>query len=54
VTRWSAELIDQIACLDLVDDLPLAYAVIALAVVLGGGTWLTGWQLRSFNLTGDE
>ena len=46
VTRWSAELIDQIADLDLVDDLPLAYAVIALAAVLGAGTWLTGWQLR--------
>ena len=54
VTRWSAELIDQVADLELVDDLPLAYAVIALVVVLVGGTWLTGWQLRSFNLTGDE
>jgi ABC-2 type transport system permease protein len=54
VTRWSAELIDQIADLELVDKLPLAYAVIALAAVLAGGTWLTGWQLRSFNLTGDE
>jgi ABC-2 type transport system permease protein len=54
VTRWSAELVDQVAGLDLVDKLPLAYALIALAVVLVGGTWLTGWQLRSFNLTGDE
>jgi ABC-2 type transport system permease protein len=54
VTRWSAELIDQVADLELVDKLPLAYAVIALVAVLGGGTWLTGWQLRSFNLTGDE
>jgi ABC-2 type transport system permease protein len=54
VTRWSAELIDQIADLKLVEHLPLAYAVIALAAVLGGGTWLTGQQLRSFNLTGDE
>jgi ABC-2 type transport system permease protein len=54
VTRWSAELIDQVADLELVDNLPLAYAVIALVAVLGGGTWLTGWQLRSFNLTGDE
>ena len=54
VTRWSAELVDQIADLELVDNLPLAYALIALAVVLGGGTWLTGSQLRSFNLTGDE
>jgi ABC-2 type transport system permease protein len=54
VTRWSAELVDQVAGLELVDQLPLAYALIALAAVLGGGTWLTGWQLRSFNLTGDE
>jgi ABC-2 type transport system permease protein len=54
VTRWSAELVDQVADLELVDKLPLAYALIALAAVLGGGTWLTGWQLRSFNLTGDE
>ncbi len=54
VTRWSAELIDQVADLELADNMPLAYAVIALVVVLGGGTWLTGWQLRSFNLTGDE
>jgi len=54
ITRWSAELVDQVASLDLVDDLPLAYALVALAVVLAGGTWLTGWQLRGFNLTGDE
>ena len=54
ITRWSAELIDQIADLELVDNLPLAYAVIALVAALPGGTWLTGWQPRSFNLTGDE
>jgi ABC-2 type transport system permease protein len=54
VTRWSAELIDQIASLDLVDDLPLAYAVIASAVVIAAGTWRTGLRLRAFNLTGDE
>ena len=54
VTRWSAEIIDQIASLDLVDDLPLAYAVIASAVVIGAGTWRTGLRLRAFNLTGDE
>ena len=38
----------------LVDNLPVGYAVIALVVALVGGTWLTGSQLRSFNLTGDE
>ena len=54
VTRWSGEIVDQIADLTLVDDLPLAYAVIAVVVVIGGGTWLTGRRLRAFNLTGDE
>jgi ABC-2 type transport system permease protein len=54
VTRWSAELVDRVADLDLVDDLPVAYAVLAVAVVLGAGTWLTGRRLRAFNLTGDE
>jgi ABC-2 type transport system permease protein len=54
ITRWSAEIVDQIASLDLVDDLPLAYAVIAAAVVIGAGTWRTGFRLRAFNLTGDE
>jgi ABC-2 type transport system permease protein len=54
ITRWSAELIDRIAGLELVDDLPLAYAVIAIVVVIATGTWRTGWRLRGFNLTGDE
>ncbi len=54
VTRWSAELVDQIADLTLVDELPLAYAVIAFAVAIGAGTWRTGLRLRAFNLTGDE
>ena len=54
ITRWSAELIDQVADLSWSSNLPLAYAVIALAVAVAGGTWLTGQQLRSFNLTGDE
>ena len=54
VTRWSAEVVDQIADLELVDDLPLAYALIALAVATVGGVWLTGRELRAFNLTGDE
>jgi ABC-2 type transport system permease protein len=54
ITRWSAEVVDRIASLDLVDDLSLGYALVALAVVVVGAGWLTGWQLRSFNLTGDE
>jgi len=54
ITRWSAELVDRVAGLELVDDLPLAYAVIAIAIVIAAGAWRTGWQLRGFNLTGDE
>ena len=54
ITRWSAELIDRVADLELVKDLPLAYALIALAVALVGGIWMTGRELRAFNLTGDE
>ena len=54
VTRWSAEVVDQIGSLDLVDDLPLAYALVALVVVLGAGVWQTGRRLQGFNLTGDE
>ncbi|ABL83945.1 ABC transporter permease [Nocardioides sp. JS614] len=54
VTRWSAAVVEQIADVSLVDDLPLWYAVVALAVVVGGGAWVTGRRLRGFNLTGDE
>jgi ABC-2 type transport system permease protein len=54
ITRWSAELVDLIADLSLVGDLPLTYAVVAFGVVIGAGTWLTGRRLRAFNLTGDE
>ena len=54
VTRWSAEVADRVAGLSLVANLPLAYALVAGAVVIVGGTWLTGQKLRSFNLTGDE
>lgn len=54
VTRWSAEVADRVAGLALVDKLPLAYALVAAAVVIVGGAWLTGQRLRSFNLTGDE
>ena len=55
VTRWSTEVVDQVADLALVDDLPLGVrrdrAGRRRSAV---GTWLTGWQLRAFNLTGDE
>lgn len=54
VTRWSTEIVDRIADLSLVDDLPLTYAVLALLAVAGAATWRTGWRLRAFNLTGDE
>lgn len=54
ITRWSGEMVDRVADLALVDNLPLTYAVIAAAVVIVGGTWLTGRRLRAFNLTGDE
>ena len=54
ITRWSGEIVDEIADMSLVDDLSLTYAVVAVAVVLAGGTWLSGRKLRAFNLTGDE
>ncbi len=54
VTRWSAQVVDTIASQELVDDLPLAYALVALAVVLAAGVWRTGRRLQGFNLTGDE
>lgn len=54
VTRWSGEIVDRIADLSLVDELPLAYALPALAVVIVAGGWQTGRRLRGFNLTGDE
>ncbi|GEP34704.1 ABC transporter permease [Nocardioides szechwanensis] len=54
ITRWSEAVIGELADLELVEDLPVTYAVIATAVVLVLGTWLTGQRLRAFNLTGDE
>lgn len=54
ITRWSEAVIGELADLELVEDLPVTYAVIATAVVLVLGTWLTGRRLRAFNLTGDE
>lgn len=54
ITRWSEAVIGGLADLELVEDLPVTYAVIATTVVLVLGTWLTGRRLRAFNLTGDE
>lgn len=54
ITRWSAEVVDRVAGLELVDELPLGYALAALAVVVVVGGWRTGRRLRGFNLTGDE
>jgi len=54
VTRWSSEVVDRIGSLELVDDLPLTYALIALVTVLALGVWGTARRLQGFNLTGDE
>jgi ABC-2 type transport system permease protein len=54
ITRWWDAIVGELADLSLVDDLPLAYAVIAGGVVIAGGAGLTGNRLRAFNLTGDE
>ncbi len=54
ITRWAGEIVDAVADVRLVADLPLAYAVLASAVVIVLGAWLTGRRLRAFNLTGDE
>lgn len=54
VVRWAAEVVDRVADLDLVGDLPLTYALVALAVVLALGLRGTARRLQGFNLTGDE
>ena len=46
VTRWSAEVVDQIADLELVDNLPITYASWRSVVVMVGGLWLTGRSCR--------
>lgn len=54
ITRWSAVVVGDIADISLVDDLSLLYALLATAIVIVAGAWLTGNRLRAFNLTGDE
>lgn len=55
IVRWARAIIEPLAGITgLVDDLGPTYAVVASALVIGLGTWLTGRRLRAFNLTGDE
>ncbi len=55
VTQWARAVVEQVAGISgLTQDLGTTYAVVATAVVIVLGTWLTGRRLRAFNLTGDE
>lgn len=54
VSRWATAVAAPVADLPLSPDLGAGYAVAATLVVVVGGTWLTIWRLRGFNLTGDE
>lgn len=54
VSRWSGAITEPVAEVPLVDGLGAGYAVVATAVVIVAGAWLTGRRLRGFNLTGDE
>jgi len=55
VTRWARAITERFADVGgLTQDLSTTYAVMAAAVVIVLGTWLTGRRLRAFNLTGDE
>jgi ABC-2 type transport system permease protein len=55
ITRWAGAITQRVADdVTLVDRLGIGYAVVATAVVIALGTWLTGRRLRAFNLTGDE
>ena len=54
ITRWSAVVVGDLADIRLVADLSLAYALLATVITIVAGTWLTGYRLRAFNLTGDE
>ena len=54
VTRWARAISEQVADVGGAKDLSVTYAVVAAAVVIVVGTWLTGRRLRAFSLTGDE
>ena len=55
ITQWARAVVEQVAGISgLTQDLGTTYAVVATAVVIVLGTWLTGRRLRAFNLTGDE
>ena len=55
ITRWAGAIVEEVADDSRSSrDLGAAYAVVATAVVIVLGTWLTGQRLRAFNLTGDE
>jgi len=55
VTRWAGAIIDRVTDDSTpATDLSPVYAVVATAVVIALGIWLTGRRLRAFNLTGDE
>ena len=54
VTRWARAISEQVADVGGTKDLSVTYAVVAAAVVIVLGTWLTGRRLRAFSLTGDE
>ena len=54
VSRWSGAIAEPVADVSLVDGLGVGYAVVATALVIVLGVWMTGRRLRAFNLTGDE
>ena len=54
VTRWSTEIVDQIADLSSSTTCRWPTPSSRSLAVAAGGTWRTGWRLRAFNLTGDE
>jgi ABC-2 type transport system permease protein len=54
VTRWARAISEQVADVGGTTDLSVTYAVVATAIVIVLGTWLTGMRLRAFSLTGDE